>query len=68
MTILAFDTEPARRCGQLKNTLRRARTSIAEPDLQIASIVLHYGLALATHNQRHFARVPGVQLLDWLIP
>jgi len=23
-------------------------------------------LPLATHNQRHFARVPGLSLADWL--
>jgi tRNA(fMet)-specific endonuclease VapC len=68
VTLLAFDTESARRCGQLKDTLRRASTPIAEPDLQIASICLHFDLPLATHNQRHFARVPGLQLVDWLIP
>jgi len=68
VTVLAFDTESARRCGQLKDTLRRAGTPIAEPDLQIGSIALHYALPLATHNQRHFARVPGLQLVDWLIP
>ena len=68
VTLLAFDAEPARRCGQLKDALRRTGTPIAEPDLQIASIVLHYALPLATHNQRHFARVPGLQLVDWLIP
>ena len=68
VTVLAFDTESARRCGQLKDTMRRAGAPTAEPDLQIASIVLHYGLPLATHNQRHFARVPGLQLVDWLLP
>ena len=66
VTVLPFDTEPARRCGQLKNILRRSGTPIAEPDLQIASIALHHFLPLVTHNQRHFVRVPGLQLLDWL--
>jgi tRNA(fMet)-specific endonuclease VapC len=67
VTVLPFDTEPARRCGQLKDTLRPTGAPMAEPDLQIASIVLHHALPLATHNQRHFARVPGLQLVDWLL-
>ena len=66
VTVLAFDAEAARRCGQLKETLRRAGTPVAEPDLQIASISLHHNLPLATHNQRHFARVPALQLVDWM--
>lgn len=64
--VLPFDTEAARRCGQLKDILRRAGTPLSEPDLQIASIALCRALPLVTHNQRHFARVPGLTLVDWL--
>lgn len=64
--ILPFDEQPARRCGELKDALRRLGSPIAEPDLQIASIALHHTLPLVSHNQRHFARVPGLTLLDWM--
>ncbi len=66
VTVLPFDKEPARPCGQLKDALRRAGAPIAEPDLQIASIALHHALPLAMHNQRHFSRVPDLALLDWM--
>ncbi len=66
VTILPFDEQPARRCGELKDVLRRQGNPIAEPDLQIASIALHNTLPLVSHNQRHFARVPGLRLLDWM--
>lgn len=66
VTILPFDEHPARRCGKLKDVLRRQGTLIAEPDLQIASIAMHHALPLVSHNQRHFARVPGLKLLDWI--
>ena len=66
VTILPFDEQPARRCGELKDSLRRIGSPIAEPDLQIASIALHHGLPLVSHNQRHFDRVPGLKLLDWM--
>lgn len=66
MTVLPFDTEVARRCGALKDTLRRAGMPLSEPDLQIASIALHHMLPVVTHNQRHFACVPGLQLVDWI--
>jgi tRNA(fMet)-specific endonuclease VapC len=66
VTILPFDQQPARRCGALKDVLRRMGSPIAELDLQIASIALHHGLPLVSHRQRHFARVPGLQLIDWI--
>jgi tRNA(fMet)-specific endonuclease VapC len=66
VTILPFDEQPARRCGELKDVLRRPGSPIAEPDLQIASIALHHALPLISHNQRHFARVPALKLLDWM--
>ena len=66
VTVLPFDTKVARRCGQLEDMLRRAGTPLSEPDLQIASIALCHALPLATHNQRHFSRVPNLPLVDWL--
>ncbi|MFZ5916404.1 MAG: type II toxin-antitoxin system VapC family toxin [Chloroflexota bacterium] len=68
VSVLPFDREAAWYCGQLKDTLRRAGAPLSEPDLQIASLALCHTLPLATHNQRHFARVPGLSLVDWLAP
>jgi len=51
-------------CGELKDTLRRAGMPLSDPGLQIASIALCHALPLATHNQPHFARVPGLPLVD----
>jgi tRNA(fMet)-specific endonuclease VapC len=66
VAILPFDEQPARRFGELKDALRRMGSPIAEPDLQTASIALHNTLPLVSHNQRPFARVPGLMLLDWM--
>jgi tRNA(fMet)-specific endonuclease VapC len=66
VTVLPFDEQSARRFGELKDALRRMGSPIAEPDLQIASIALHHMLPLVSHNQRHFARVQGLKLLDWM--
>lgn len=66
MTVLPFDTEAARRHGELKDILRRAGTPLADLDLQIASIARSHGLPLVTHNTAHFDRVPGLALVDWL--
>jgi predicted nucleic acid-binding protein len=67
MVVLPFDTEVAQRCGALKDELRRAGTPLSEPDLQIASTALVHQLPLATHNQRHFIRIKGLKLVDWML-
>ena len=66
VTVLPFDEIAARHCGKLKDMLRRLGTPVAEPDIQIASIALHHMLPLVTHNRRHFARVPDLELVDWM--
>jgi tRNA(fMet)-specific endonuclease VapC len=66
VTILPFDTDAARRHGELKDHLRRAGAPLADLDLQIACIALIHALPLATHNTSHFNRIPGLLLVDWL--
>jgi tRNA(fMet)-specific endonuclease VapC len=67
VAVLPFDTNAARRHGELKDTFRRAGTPLADLDLQIACIALIYALPLATHNTNHFNRIPGLHLVDWLV-
>lgn len=65
-TVLSFDTASARRFGTLKADLERAGTPLAEPDLRIASIAVSYELVLVTRNVRHFDRVPGLTVENWI--
>ena len=67
LIILPFDEAAARRFGALKAALEQSGNRLADLDLQIASIALANDLPLITHNTRHFARIPGLQLNDWLI-
>jgi tRNA(fMet)-specific endonuclease VapC len=66
VTVLPYDEAAARRFGLLKAELERAGTQLSDLDLQIASIALHYDAPLVTHNRRHFERVPGLVVEDWL--
>lgn len=66
MTILSFDHRSARRFGGLKAYLERAGARLADADLQIAAIALTQEAPLVTHNQKHFKRVPGLALEDWM--
>jgi tRNA(fMet)-specific endonuclease VapC len=63
---LPFDAQAAQYFGQLKASLERAGLRLADLDLQIASIALQHNLLLVTHNRRHFAHIPQLQLEDWL--
>jgi predicted nucleic acid-binding protein len=37
-------------------------------DLLIGSTALVHGLTLVTHNVADYANVPGLTVMDWLIP
>jgi tRNA(fMet)-specific endonuclease VapC len=69
VAVLPYDEWAARRFGQLKAHLEQAGEVISDADLQIGCIALEQKAALATHNQKHFARLSnlaGLALEDWL--
>jgi tRNA(fMet)-specific endonuclease VapC len=65
-TILPFDRAAAEMYGSVRAELERRGRRLAEPDLRIAAISLSRGLTLVTGNVRHFARVPGLLVENWL--
>lgn len=64
---LPFDDAAADRYGEISAILKRWGIPISELDLQIASIALVHNLTLVTHNTRHFRRVPGLVIEDWVV-
>jgi tRNA(fMet)-specific endonuclease VapC len=64
--ILPFDAEAAEVYGPLRAELERQGKRLDEPDLRIASIALSRELTLVTGNVRHFRRVPGLAVENWL--
>lgn len=62
--LLPVNSATAEHFGRLKDQLARAGTLIPENDLWIAAAALEHGLPLATRDE-HFARVPGLTVLDW---
>ena len=53
--------------GALKSQLKREGKPIGELDTQIAAHALAEGLILVTHNTRHFDRITGLKLEDWML-
>ena len=63
---IVTDEASARRFGLVKSDLERAGTPLSDLDLQIACVALQHNVPLVTHNRRHFERVSGLAIEDWL--
>jgi len=64
--IMPFDRRAAFEYGRLRAELERQGRPLAEPDLMIAAIGLARNLVLVTGNVKHFERVEGLTIEDWL--
>lgn len=61
---LPLDAPSALLAGEIHARLVRKGTSIGVADALIAGICRRFDLPLATRNARHFARVPGLELIE----
>jgi len=67
VNLLGFDSKAAFVCGRIRAELEKAGTPLALADLEIAAIALANQLVLVTGNTRHFARIPGLTVENWLV-
>ena len=65
MEVLPFTLQCARIYGEIAALLVDQGTPIGDFDAQIAATALVHDLTVATHNTRHFHRVPGLRVEDW---
>ena len=68
MTILDVDHDVAQKFGDVRGQLLDRGQPVSGMDLLIAATALVHGLTVVTHNTRHFAKIPGLTLADWLVP
>ena len=63
--VLDFDTDSARKAGQIKGYLQNKGMPIGPYDLLIAGIALAHNRIVVTRNIREFSRVPGLRVDNW---
>ena len=68
LNISQFDDGAAEEFGQLSATLRRKGVTVGGFDLLIAATAKVEGHVLVTHNTRDFQAIPGLIVVDWLVP
>jgi tRNA(fMet)-specific endonuclease VapC len=64
--VVEFDVNAADAAGHLRASLEKAGRPLATMDIMIAGAALANNAILVIHYTRHFKRVPGLQLEDWL--
>ena len=68
LTILPFDAAAVWAYGDLRADLVRRGTPIGSLDTMIAAHALSQHALLVNNNTREFAKVPGLQLDNWVMP
>jgi tRNA(fMet)-specific endonuclease VapC len=66
LPVLPFDLPAARQYGEVRADLERQGTPIGDADLRIAAVARVHGLTVITGNIRHFQRVPGLPVENWM--
>lgn len=64
--ILPFDRESGQVFGIVKAELEKSGIGCSEPDLRIAAITMQHQLTLITGNIKHFKRIPGLKMENWI--
>jgi tRNA(fMet)-specific endonuclease VapC len=65
-TTLAWDATAAAAHGRLRAQLRQAGTPIGDFDEMIAAHAMSVGAVLVTGNERHFRRISGLAVENWI--
>jgi len=66
LEVLPFTEEAAYQYVGLRLYLEAQGSPIGDMDLMVAGIALASDAILVTGNTRHFSRIPGLQLENWL--
>jgi tRNA(fMet)-specific endonuclease VapC len=68
LAVLPLSTAILERFADIKVELMRRGERLEDFDLLIAATALAEGRTLVTGNRRHFGRIPGLRIEDWVHP
>ncbi len=66
LNVIESDEAISEMFGEMKATLEKAGAIIDDADLFIAACAKVHGLALVTNNIKHFKRIKGLKLENWV--
>ncbi len=66
LSVVESDEAISELFGEMKATLEKAGTIIDDADLFIAACAKVHGLTLVTNNLKHFRRIKGLRLENWV--
>lgn len=64
--VVAFDEAAAYEAGRIRAELDQAGTPLSFTDIQIAAIAIAHEMLLVTGNIRHFHRIKGLRVENWM--
>ena len=67
LNVVESDDAISEAFGRLKTSLEHAGKVIDDADIYIAACACVHGLTLVTNNTKHFRRIKGVKLDNWLL-
>jgi tRNA(fMet)-specific endonuclease VapC len=68
ITLLDVDEGIDLRAGEIAANLFNRGLPCKTPDMLLAATALIHGFTLVTHNTRDFINVPGLAVVDWMVP
>jgi predicted nucleic acid-binding protein len=66
--VVNVDEPVAARAARLGARLHSQKPRLMPIDLLAAATALERGLTLVTHDTQHYAHVPGLAVVDWMVP
>lgn len=66
LAVVPFDGGCAMTFGRIASKLAESGALIGETDTLIAAHAVTLGLTLVTNNEKHFTRVAGLKIVNWL--
>lgn len=66
LTIIDWDTSAAERYGKIRAFLQAGGNIIGAMDMMIAAHAVSQKMTLVTNNEKHFKRVPKLNIENWI--